>query len=144
MFSLCTRHPPASLLSTTKGCRPLNVPVSPAADFGLFISLGSRKEKEPREDDRQARVLPGFVPLLLRRPSSSFVSPMIGSSLSCIRFDAVTSYRSDPRILNPGLFHTRFTSRWTLISRVGVDENGKKGIFPSNYVRLSISGKTLG
>jgi len=134
-----------AFLSTPNGCRPLNIPVSPAAVFGLFIFLGSRREKEPREDDRQARVLPDFVPLChFDALHLVFVSPMIGSSLSRIRSDAVTSYRSDPRILNPGLFHTRFASCRILIPWVGVDENGKKGIFPSNYVRLSISGKTFG
>jgi len=49
-------------------CRPHNIPVSPTAVFGFFIFLGSRKGKEPREDDRQARVLLDFVPLPLRRP----------------------------------------------------------------------------
>jgi hypothetical protein len=74
--------------------------------------------------------------------SLHFVSSAITSSLSCIRFDAFISYPSSPQILDSSLFQNRFASRRTLISHTGIDENGKKGIFPSNYVRLSVPGET--
>ena len=84
----------STLLLAPEGCRPLNIPASPAAAFGSFICLGGGGH------DRQAYVLSDLVPLSLRLPSSS-VSPTISSSLSWIRFDAFTSYPSHPFYLFP-------------------------------------------
>jgi hypothetical protein len=54
----------------------------------------------------------------------------------------IDAWTSTPRIPNfkPSCYICS-TCCWMLIPHTGVDESGKKGIFPSNYVRLSIPDK---
>lgn len=76
-------------------------------------------------------------------PRSPPPSVRLSLKIPRVRFGTLTWYPFDPRIQN--LKRSRqicFVYCRTLISRTGVDKSGKKGIFPSNYVRLTNPGGT--
>jgi len=86
---------------------------------------------------RHAQVSLLLAPSHPRSPSSS---ARFSRNISRARFDPSILYPFDPRIPNlKRPRHIRFACCRTLISRTGIDESGKKGIFPSNYVRPTTS-----
>jgi len=127
-----------SFLSTWEVCLPLNIPsFLAAAQFRPSFKCSYTGEVG-RENllghDKQAHVLRDSAPLTYP-PHLVLIFP-VNTSLSCIGFDVFTSYPLDPRIPSSDPYrHTCFSCCRTLISRIGINERGKKGIFPSNYVR---------
>jgi hypothetical protein len=134
-----------AFLQTSAGCGkfdvqvPFNVPSSfPAA---LFHRSFPWRERQLWGMTKKVCVLPGSaLERLQPSPSPVSVSLVMNRSPSRIRFDAFASYPVDLRVLDFPVFlsHPFRLFSGTLISRIGIDERGKKGIFPSNYVRSNV------
>jgi len=127
----------ASLLSTRKVLLPHKIPASLAISFRQSFTWRANPKEFSYGAMANMRMFCRFA------PSIPFIQCSFLRIIPRVRFGALTSYPFDPWI--PNLKRSRhicFTYCWTLTSRTGVDENGKKGIFPSNYVRLKIPDGT--